>query len=66
MSVNGTAEHTTLAEKSVDYSHVKSDVWQDKYEADACMSVSWGRWSATVLMSDMRTRERKRQIAPLL
>ena len=35
-----------------DYEHVESAEWQDKYEQAKEMSVDWGPWSATTLMSE--------------
>ncbi|HJD32072.1 MAG TPA: ABC transporter ATP-binding protein/permease [Candidatus Eisenbergiella stercorigallinarum] len=35
-----------------DYEHVESTEWQDKYEQAKEMSVDWGPWSATTLMSE--------------
>ncbi len=35
-----------------DYEHVESAKWQDKYNEAKEMSVNWGPWSATTLMSE--------------
>ncbi len=35
-----------------DYEHVESPQWQDQYEQARLMSVNWGPWSATTLMSE--------------
>lgn len=35
-----------------DYEHAESAEWQDKYEQARIMSVDWGPWSATTLMSE--------------
>lgn len=35
-----------------DYEHVESAQWQDKYNQAKLMSVDWGPWSATTLMSE--------------
>ncbi len=35
-----------------DYEHVESAQWQDQYEQARLMSVNWGPWSATTLMSE--------------
>lgn len=35
-----------------DYEHVESARWQDKYNEAKLMSVNWGPWSATTLMSE--------------
>lgn len=35
-----------------DYEHVESAKWQDKYDEAKEMSVDWGPWSATTLMSE--------------
>lgn len=43
-----------LFEKTLDcdYEHVESAKWQDKYDEAKEMSVDWGPWSATTLMSE--------------
>lgn len=38
--------------RDCDYEHVESTEWQDKYEQAKEMSVDWGPWSATTLMSE--------------
>ncbi len=35
-----------------DYTHVESAEWQDRYTQASTMSVNWGPWSATTLMSE--------------
>lgn len=35
-----------------DYEHVESTEWQDKYEQAKEMSIDWGPWSATTLLSE--------------
>lgn len=39
-----------------DYEHVESAGWQDKYHEAKLMSVDWGPWSATTLMSEGAVR----------
>lgn len=43
-----------LFEKTLDcdYEHVESAQWQDRYDEAKEMSVDWGPWSATTLMSE--------------
>ncbi len=35
-----------------DYEHAESPEWQEKYEQARLMSVNWGPWSATTLLSE--------------